>query len=560
MRLLPDRHQHERLVEIIRDYEAANALVELFLYIDGRDLSHYLESGTIKGGGGAVAWGLDATLSTRLENHLENSPVRLHAIIGGIPVPIFRGVMPVYDSPDEGYETDIICATPGHLLDKISLGEHTEYAGMSPHRVMQDAMFRVPLYNRSRVRIARFSKPIINLVGSDGFADAQTASDVLSEMLTTTNALASDDATDFGARIFRNPGAGAEGAPIVWGFDAQGRDVRSWTKPRFGSPDEQYRTVIVRDLLDDGSIRIKAQKPVNHAELRYPPFAGQIKWVDWVAPEGGSDVDATQMAADIARTLAGGVYTGQTEVAYNPLLEPGDNIVFRDIDEDESGKYARTWRCLILGISGGFSETLSTTLDYEATLTSEERIPDPPIRIRGLSAGNVPAQLIDFVIGLDPVTGYLWIDTDRSFNSSGQRWAGVNPNTGELWVDPDLSEGFAGINESGQLYLNPRLGPAVGFNTQGQLWIDPDRAISPFTGRKWAGIDPDTGELWVDPDVSDGIVTFSGNDLLPSPSLYPGPGLYPNAAGDFPGEDYPEDGDYPQAGVLLIDPDLALQQ
>lgn len=544
MRTLPDKRNHDALVEIIHDYEAANALVEMFLFIDGRDLSVYLESGDVTGGGDGVAWSMGATLSTRLENDLENSPVRLHSVIGGIPVPIFRGVMPTYDSPDEGHETDIIAATPGHLLDKISLGEHTEYVGMTPHSVMQDALFRVPLYNRGGVRIAMFNKPIINRIGSDGFEDAQTAGDVLSDVMGLLDILAYDDPVHYGCRVFRNPGAAGEGAGIAWAYDAQGREVRSWTRPRFASPDEQYRKVVVRDLLDDGTRRVWAERDVNHARLKHQPFAGQIFWVDWVAPEDGSDAEATQAAADMARKLAGGVYGGSTEVAFNPLLEPGDLVVFRDIDEDESGRYQRTWRARLNSVSSTFSDTLSTALDYEATLVKEERLPDPPIRLIGASAGNRPASLIDFAIGLDE-EGRLYLNTSRTINSEGQRWAGIDDN-GQLWVDPDLSEGYAVITNDGHLALVPHLGPSVGFDAQGHLWIDPTRAISPFTGRRWAGIN-DQGQIWVDPDTSDGVIAFSGT----------------GTSGDYPSDgDYPDEDDYPSDPVnnlLVLDTDLALQ-
>jgi hypothetical protein len=524
VRQLFNRAAHEALVEIIKDYEAAEALVELSLFIDGRDFSELLQSGDVSGGSDAVAWSMGATLATKLEGGLENSPVRLDAYVGGIPVAVFRGYMPVYQTSDEGFQTDIVCATPGYLLDKIRLREHTDYNGRTPQAVLRDAFYRNPLYDRGQVRIPRFETPVITMIGSEGFEDAATPADVMAAVAGALEFIAFDDVVSRGVKVLRAPGPMGEGSPIVWEYQSDGRDVKSWASPRFATPDEQYRTVIVRALLDDGSYRVAAERPVNHKRLKYPPVEGQILYVDWEGV-GQSDAEADDLATKIARELAGGRYVGDTEVAWNPLLEPGDTIVFRETAEDESGFYAKTWRCQITGLSSPFGETLSTGISYDATLALSERLADPPIRVPGLTPGNIPARLLDFVVTVDDECNLI-LNLGRTFNSLGQRWAGVDED-GNVWIDPDLAEEWAGIDEeTGELWVDPRLGPAVGLLADGTPWVDPDRAIGP-SGCKWAGLDED-GELWVDPELSGGIAEIVAQfGLFPSDDLFPSEGLFP---------------------------------
>ena len=381
------------LVETIKDYPGSGTGPDWNLVIGNDDYSDIFDKGDIKIGGDSPAWLLTANLPTKIRRSLERAPVRFETVIGPYTIPILEGrMLSRVPSTSDDYSTDLIFGTPGSFLDKVKLKEPLSYSGRTPHAVLRDAIFRVRDYNRSMVQIPNFTSPLLYFTGENAFADEDTPKTIMDAVLEKLKFVQYDTMANYGTRILLDPAAG-EGYPYVWEYDAQGPEVFRWNEPAWASPDEQYTSVIVRDRYEDGTLRILYEAPVNYAGFEYAPTADQPLFIPWEAVEA-SAIDARTLAIQTAESLSRGGYRAEYEVAYNPLLEPADVLIAYEEYEDQTGKYERVWRQIVEALTHTIDESgARTAIGYRSYILSEERLPDPAIRLPGVTPGNAPTRL-----------------------------------------------------------------------------------------------------------------------------------------------------------------------
>lgn len=442
MRYLYNPQDWADLLIIMSDYEASDVAVDIggYLgdYIPGRpgrylDVSDRLKDGDYSISSDSVAWSFSGNISGYLPSKLRNAPLRLYADFDGITVPLFEGhvSLPV---PNDDYTTQVVSATPGSLLDKISLRRFLEFSQMTPEQIVRAALYMIPLYDRANIRIVPFGQPLMDFLGDDGFEDQDTPMAILSAVMDQVEYFYQDTPIGRGHRADKDVGTG-EGIEPVWEYDAEnGREVLSWTDPAWATPDEQYSSVVVRKKEDDGTYTVWEEVPVFYPGLEYPPVGDQISWIDW---DGDSGVGAHERAVTEARTLGAGKWKLDTTVAFNPFYDEQDVIKARSTYEDDTGYYERHWRAVVEGVQQNIlGDALSTDLSCRAYLLGEERLPDPPIILHGVSAG---------VVAYDELT-LLFEETAREgIIHSSVSWAEETPTevvllTGAPVVSEDARE------------------------------------------------------------------------------------------------------------------------
>lgn len=465
MRVYPVEWRHERLLEVMKDYEGNDATVNINLYLGEKDISDRFLSGKLTCGGSETCWKLDAQITERINLEQRNAPVRMTVDIEGIVMTSLKArvTLPVAQT---GFVTNLLASTPGALLDKISLREFVEYNSKTPQWVIRDAAYRVGYYDRSQVFIPAFDKPVINLIQEDAFKEDGKPRAILDAIAPEVDCLYYDTQLG-GLRTLKDPGIG-EGADVEWTYNTNSPEVMEFAGMTWATPDEQFTEVVVRSPLSDpkatngtgpgGRFQFWYEWGVDYSELEWPPCTGQTMWVTFDTIEDdpdpvGTQLDARQLAFKNADRLSRGLWTGSIKVAFNHLLEPGDVIMIEDDDEDDDGFFHKIWRCVIKSVSWGIEETsLYTTLEVQAILLSNERLPAYVLSLPGVSAGTTSPGVAHLPFGID--AGGLWLDPSKAMNSDGVLWMGVD--AGGLWIDPALSEGRAGI-DSGGLYLEDGL-------------------------------------------------------------------------------------------------------
>ena len=398
MRVLYNREEQDKLVSFLKSTEYQAEGVEFRFYVGPRDFSDVLETGDYKVGGDSPAWSLSTNLPLRLGKRLRGAPVRLFADLSNMSMMVFYGKLSLPVPSPDTYSTDLLAATPGALLDKVKLEEDVEYPGRTPRAVLQDAFQRVGSYDRSRIFIPRFEKPILDFTqaAQTGFKSSDSAKTVIDAVNNALTISYYDTSYDAGVDVSTALGTG-EGIEIDWKYQIEGHEVFSFPEPKFATPDEQYSRVVVEARNDDGSIRLSVDAEVDNSDLEYPPLENQTMYIPWEGVDG-SDEDARQLATDTARSLKFGSWTVDPIVAYNPLLKPGRPVTFAGEHEDDEGMWWRVWRCLVTGIGSPFGSGVASQLATRAVLVQNDRMPDPPIILGGISPGVVltPRVLFEF--------------------------------------------------------------------------------------------------------------------------------------------------------------------
>lgn len=401
---MPRRFANPRLQaewgEIIRDYEASGELVAFRLILGDTDYG-YIESATLGADSGSLPWTLDTQLSDRIPMSLINAPVRLFCEIAGDQMMLFKGEAS-YPAPSSEWTTNLTSLTSGHWMDKATLDEPVDINGETPESAIRNALYRVP-YDRARVNVYPWQTPLIyrlrnvalppeDVAGSwaGGFERTDVPKSILDSLLAEVRGVSIDHPLD-GNMTIPDPGVG-EGQDIVWDYEADSKEVlEPFVTPSWAAPDEQYTRVVVQSLLEDGTDRIPpAEWIVDYSGMPYPPRVGRTLYIDLSDQTVEAEMEARDLAVKAARNAGKGLWTGDTVVAFNPFLLPYDCITMGHYHEDSTGVYRRLYRCIITSLSHNLiGETLATNLGFNAVVLQNERLPDTPIILPGLSAGNV---------------------------------------------------------------------------------------------------------------------------------------------------------------------------
>lgn len=427
MRIIAKQEIHEWMVDVIKDYEAYGFAVGLAMSYGPYDVTDRLLNANWSAGGDSFGWDLSAEVWGNLDPEARNAPIRLVANFAGYLYPVFEGQIS-WPTVTGDYSTEVLAGTPGIMNDKLTLGEPVEYLGQTPQWVYRDALRRNPLYDFGRLLIPRFDAPVVDRLfkNGDAFADADTIASILTAMDDITGASGFDDAVGRGHKILLDVGTG-ESSPVVWNYDASDeREIlERWVEPTPESPDLQYREVVVRDRFEDGTIRVLERVAVDYSKWFYPPLAGQILFIDWAGtqekdPLLQEDVTAEaayRRAAEEAKALSNFIHTGSATVAFNPLLEPLDVVIFESKYEDDSGVYRRVWRSVIDSINHTADEaTLETELGFRCVLIEEARLASPPIILPGESPAVVRFGDIAVLVAEEEETVLIHDDATWAFN------------------------------------------------------------------------------------------------------------------------------------------------
>lgn len=512
MRVHEFREAHEELLEIIEDYGAADVAVEVQAYLGDLDLTDELESGDLGiDAGSAAAWTINASVEGRIDVDYRSAPLRVVVDIGGIEMDVMRGRASLPIQNDD-FSTNLVAGTPGIFLDKATLDSQVTYNNRTPEYVIRDAVYRIPYYDRGRVRIPAFGTPLISRgIGGTGvnqsgqvnaFTDEQHPIDILSSIQEEVDFVYFDTAMG-GFQVLPNPGVG-EGTPLAWSYEVDSAEVLdTFHEPTFATPDEQFTRVVVRDRYESGAYRVYQEWPVSYANLFYPPAATSTLYLNFTDATPGAYQEARQLAFDTARRLGSGLFNGSITVAFNPFLEPYDMISIFDEHEDTTGKYRRHWQCVIDGINHRFGEGVSSELSFSATLVRTERIDDTQIIVDPYAVGVAPTPIAGFVLGIDYIGE--WVDSARI---TGPHWAGDDETDPGDFFDPELAPAglFGEDVVGGQLidfidYLSVEGATHGEDDSEAGEWVDDTFISDP----KWSSTEfnPDGTSLdWFDYDFA----------------------------------------------------------
>lgn len=409
IRQIYNQEVHDRLKEIVTDYEGHDASTDLMLSVDGVDYSDRLENGDWQISEGSPAWTLQANLSGVLStSEVLNSPARLSANIAGIFLSVFEGDVSVVDAFDD-YSSSILAATPGQYLDKIPLRVPVGYVDKPPEWVMRDALYRIKRYDKGRITIPPFSRPIIRklLREGDGFEDNQYPKDILDSVAELVSASYYDEPVDYGHTVYRDVGTG-EGQPEAWRYDAQDdKQVYAWSSPAPATPGEQFTSVVVRERKDNGTLRFWQEYPIFYTNLKHRPQQGQIMFVDFSTTLDPDDdpldtltkADAQRRAKKEADSLGRMLHFGSFDAAFNPFLKQNNVLTLESTREDDKGRYRTIWRAVITDLTHPFdANSIYTTIGYRSVIASEVRLPDPPIILPGVTPNIVSFRDLRFAV------------------------------------------------------------------------------------------------------------------------------------------------------------------
>lgn len=509
MRLHPSARVHEEWVDIIRDYEASGELVTFYMTLGNKDISHMLESGTLSADIGALPWTLDCDLTGRVPISLLGAPVRLYCEMAGALFEIFSGISS-YPAIQDNWSTQLNAMTAGHLMDKATLDEYVTFSGWPPQNVIRNALYRVP-YDRNGVRVEKFDDPLIYRIREEtppssaagswasGFEDEDVPKSILDSVLTEVDGISTDTPTNGNVTI-KDPGMG-EGLELAWDYDETTQEVLEPFHAQWASPEDLYTRVAVRDKFEDGSYRIPPEYwPVNYRYLDYPPQVERTLYMSLSDQSSNALSKARRAAFRKAEAIGKGLWAGSSIVAFNPFLSLSDVVTYRAQHEDDSGVYTRLFRCVIESISLQWgNEALSTELGWRAALILDRRLPDPPIRLYGISPGVIAVPGEGIAYGWDENGD--WVDPAKI---SGLSWAGVETIGGVSygWFDPELApDGVFGVDEiTGEPYIN--IERSLYGVTGDYLYFDESLVWESTTG-DYMDLDEGTGPVTVTGDYFD---------------------------------------------------------
>jgi hypothetical protein len=383
------------LRETVKDYARAGVGVNWLLQVGPEDMTEGFDTANIKITKDAPAWDLSTNVMTNLDlRSIRRAPVRVRADFDGTLVDVFQGREDGLARHENDYSTSFLASTPGSWLSKIALHAPVEYDRRSPRWVLRDALYRSPYYDRGNVHIAPFDTPQITRMDDTRFEDDAYPSDIIEAVREMVSFSHKDTPTRWGHRLREDVGTGA-GQPITWVYDAHDdrEMVERWVEPAPVSPEDQPTVVIAREYYDNGDRKIWQEAGVFNYGDKYPSPTIP-KFLDFASNTNDPEeieltaADAYRMAVEEARVYRQLEHTNSSVVSFNPYLWPDDVITFTSRAEiTNRGFYQRSWRAVINGLAHDYqAPKLVTNLDYRCYLVAEARLPDPPIRLPGVTA------------------------------------------------------------------------------------------------------------------------------------------------------------------------------
>jgi hypothetical protein len=444
----PSASVHERWTEIIKDYEGTHEFVTFRMSLGGWDVSKLLDSGTLSYGEDGLPWMLSVQLTEKIPIPFLNAPVRFWCEMAGAQFMLFRG-RASYPKGSTEWVTQIDSLTPGTWMANSTLDDFVEENGVTPEAAIRRALYRVP-YDKGLVKVERFRTPLIyrllsgsapdNYPGSwaDGFQPTDSPGTMLDSYLTELQAVSFDHPLG-GNFTIRDPGVGV-GQSIAWTYETNSSEVlESFQPPAWANPDEQYTRVRVVDYLEDGTERIPHKDyKVDYTGMPYPPDVQNTFYVNLSDRTPEAEQRAKEEAKRSASLMGRGLWRGSITTAFNPFLMPYDALALGENYTDMTGRYRRIWRAMILNLSLQFGTSdVSTAIDFKSALLLNRRIPDPPIILKGVTAGNKS--------GWGPL-GYKsrqgpWLDPSQAF------W-GINDSRGPT-ISTDIPARYGGYDSRG---------------------------------------------------------------------------------------------------------------
>lgn len=453
----------EKWTQIIKNYEVSDQLVTFRLIIGDKDFSKSFDTGTLSVDIGALPWTLSVNLSERLPVQYLNAPVRLYAEMAGDRLLLFRGEAS-YPMPSAEWTVQLTALTPGHYMENATLDEPVEINGETPATAIRNTLSRVP-YEKSFIDVYPWDGPLIyrlrnaalpadDTPGSwaGGFERMDSPKAILDSILSEVQGLSIDHPAG-GNTTVPDPGVG-EGRPISWTYEASSNEIiEPFVSPAWATGDEQITSVVVQDILESGADRIPPQEwMVDYSGMPYPPRVGRTLYIDLSDQTAQAEEEARNLAVKSARVAGRGLWNGSTTAAFNPFHLPLDVITVGHNYVDSTGRFRRLWRCLLTAVNHSFGmEALSTDLGYQAVLLQNQRIPDPPIVLAGVTAGNV------HVAGpmWEQAADGRWLLHEENFVGVGTNWAQVQSD-GRVLVDTGLAPfGMWTEVAPGKWLLNP---------------------------------------------------------------------------------------------------------
>lgn len=393
---------------------------------------------------------LQATLAGTLPARLENASVELVTEVDEVSIPQFYGkASRPRATTGDVFTTGLIAATPGALLDKITLDAYTTYPGYTPNRIILDALLRVPTYESGQISVEVTSTPVLTFTGDKGFSDDQTPANILAEVKKQADYVLYD--TPFLGCVAEKVPQIGDLSRVIRTYNAG--DLINYSPPTLA--DQQYTAVVARrvDPANRANYLVYAKAPIDTSYLPNPPVGPRTLFINFDDETASGPSAAQQTAYDRAERLKFGVFSASQQFPYDPLLTKYDAYLVNDSYEDDEQIWKISW---LYFVDGFWHELLSTgevRTTVEATVTRVSSEPQP---------APLPAMAAAVLGQVSPMWGYnalgeIMVDDQLP-------WVSVNAN-GEIIVDD--AYGTAVTNANGEIILRnapPLLGITIGSN------------------------------------------------------------------------------------------------
>lgn len=327
-----------------------------------------VKSATVSHSDGQIEASVD--LGVRVSRERSNAPMRAWTRVAGVDIPLFKGTC----YPAWGKRTStLIGKSYGEMWERISFGGNTRttYGGILPSSLHRQLAERLP-YDPSRIEIRQVPAPPINRLGDDGFAPEAKLEDGREAAEGEGGTVRFDTALG-GYEVMPSPGLGGGKHPR-FSYDVQNEVLEgSWD---YSPAREQYRSVVVFRLNEDGTFAIRQTANVDWSAFPYPPRVG-ITLYQTISDTSAS---AATYAKNLARTLAAeaglGIFSfSGVEVPFEPRYEPYDEGYFVERYEDEDGMWEERWLAILDSVEHVFEGSRHTRLS--GWMRSVERKPIP---------------------------------------------------------------------------------------------------------------------------------------------------------------------------------------
>ena len=426
------------VLEAQRDWEAAGISPTLILEIGGEDYSDRIPDGDVSQDG--IAIDLEANFAGHLPLRLYGAPVNLDLGIGGVRVPMLRGLVSLPEPNDDRASTKLMAASAGSLADKYPLNERIEYSGVRPDYVVRDALRRLP-YTPGSIRVENVDGPHLYFARGteDGpFEKDQHVSDILSKVSEKVPPFSFRD-NQWGGHDARISAGLARPPEVPDYLRFRAEELIFWKSPVLAL--EQYAKVrVYRDNPDGTDAFEPAIADVRYTGRDFPPPAGAILPVAFT----GTDVSEAWRTAYLkALELGRGLYKSEPILSFHPLLQTTDFFTVTELKDEDGTLYEREWLHYvdtyeqIWNLDEGGEAGFETKPVCSVTLLNEDQIKAPTLAL-SLVTGGVIKTLVYFV---NNSSGFY-----REPETTGDY---VTNNESGFFVDPDLSGGRVAHTGSG---------------------------------------------------------------------------------------------------------------